>query len=327
MIGNARRWRVLAGGIAAGVAGVVGIAGATASAQPTYPQPSVPIPPTVTQTVTVAPAAAPVASSPTVGQAGLLPGSAAVPGTVALPGTAALPGAAPVAPIAQAVAPAVPAITPATSGTLREFFTAKNVKLEPQVANGFTALNIVLPMPAGWSQVPDPNVPDAFAVIADRNSGDLYTPNAQVVVYKLIGDFDPKEAISHGLVDSQQLPGWRSINASLAEFNGFPSALIEGSYRSTEQMLNTSRRHVLAASGQDRYLVSLTVTAGAGNQGAPTAADATDAIVTGFRVAAPGTAASPAAAAAASPAAPAAPAAPAVLPAPPRTPAVSALAG
>jgi hypothetical protein len=93
-------------------------------------------------------------------------------------------------------------------------------------------------------------------------------------------------------------------------------------------MLNSSRRHVLAASGQDRYLVSLTVTAGAGNQGAPTAADATDAIVTGFRVAAPGTAASPAAAAAASPAAPAAPASvPPVVPAPPRTPAVSALAG
>ncbi|MGA5462543.1 LpqN/LpqT family lipoprotein [Mycobacterium sp. NPDC050041] len=321
MIGNARRWRVLAGGIAAGVAGVVGIAGATASAQPTYPQPSVPIPPTVTQTVTVAPAAAPAAVPPAVGQAGLLPGSAAVPGTVALP------GATPVAPIAQAAAiPTVPAIAPATSGTLREFFAAKNVTLEPQVANGFTALNIVLPMPAGWSQVPDPNVPDAFAVIADRNSGDLYTPNAQVVVYKLIGDFDPKEAVSHGLIDSQQLPGWRSIDASLAEFNGFPSAFIEGSYRSTEQMLNTSRRHVLAASGQDHYLVSLTVTAGAGNQGAPTAAEATDAIVTGFKVAAPGTAPSPAAAAAASPAASAAPPSPAV-PAAPRIPAVPALAG
>ena len=31
----------------------------------------------------------------------------------------------------------------------------------------------------GWSQVPDPNVPDAFAVIADRVGGDgLYTSNA-----------------------------------------------------------------------------------------------------------------------------------------------------
>ena len=51
----ARRWRVLAGGAAAGVAAVVGFAGATASAEPVFPQPPLPIPATVTQTVTVAP--------------------------------------------------------------------------------------------------------------------------------------------------------------------------------------------------------------------------------------------------------------------------------
>ncbi len=49
----ARRWRVLAGGAAAGVAAVVGFAGATASAEPVLPQPPLPVPATVTQTVTV----------------------------------------------------------------------------------------------------------------------------------------------------------------------------------------------------------------------------------------------------------------------------------
>jgi hypothetical protein len=323
MIEIARHWRVLAGGIAAGMAGVVGIAGATASAEPLLPQPSLPSPATVTQTVTVAPAVGPLAatSPAAVGQVGVVPST--LP-TAPLAQTA--PGALPTAPLAQA-APAlpVPTIIPASSGTLKEFFAAKGVKLEAQQARGFTALNIVLPMPAGWTQVPDPNVPDAFAVIADRNSGDLYTPNAQVVVYKLVGDFDPKEAISHGLVDTQQLPAWRPIGASLAEFNGLPSAFIEGSYRSTEQMLNTSRRHVIATSGADKYLVTLTVTAGAGNQGAPTAADATDAIVNGFRVSAPG------APAAVPPAAPAAAAAAAAAPpgraAPPTLPGRPGLSG
>ena len=43
-------------------------------------------------------------------------------------------------------------------------------------------------MPRGWEHVPDPNVPDAFAVIADRVGGNgLYTSNAQIVVYKLLG--------------------------------------------------------------------------------------------------------------------------------------------
>ena len=87
-------------------------------------------------------------------------------------------------------------------------------------------------MPKGWTQVPDPNVPDAFAVIADRVGGDgLYTSNAQVVVYKLVGDFDPKEAISHGFIDSQQLPAWRATDGSLADFGGMPSSVIEGTYR------------------------------------------------------------------------------------------------
>ena len=118
-------------------------------------------------------------------------------------------------------APPPVTITPAASGTLADFFREKGVKAEPQNSRDFKALNIVLPMPKGWSQVPDPNVPDAFAVIADRAGGNgLYSTNAQVVVYKLIGDFDPKEAISHGFIDSQQLPAWRATDGSLADFGG-----------------------------------------------------------------------------------------------------------
>ncbi|MCV7290799.1 LpqN/LpqT family lipoprotein [Mycolicibacterium wolinskyi] len=294
MIESARRWRVLAAGAAVGLAGVVGLAGNTASAEPLFPLPpgpAAPSPATVTQTVTVAPAAAPVAPA----AAGALPGA---------PAPVAVPVAAP------------QTITPASSGTLAEFFKAKGVKMEPQVSHDFKALNIVLPLPAGWTKVPDPNVPDAFAVIADRTSTDLYTPNAQVVVYKLIGTFDPKEAISHGYVDSQQQLGWRTTDMSLADFNGFPSAFIEGSYNSGSQMLNTSRRHVIATSGPDRYLVSLSVNYSAANQGVSASAEAADAIVSGFRVGAPAPAAPPPPAPAAPPAAPGLPGLPQLLGAP-----------
>ncbi len=185
----ARHWRVLAGGIgacAAGVAGVLGVAASTASAQPAIPQPALPAP----ATVTVAPNAAVQPAA----QPGVIPATA---------GPAAVPAA---------VAPTVPAqpvstIVPATSGTLAEFFAAKGVAMEPQSSRDFRALNIVLPMPRGWEHIPDPNVPDAFAVLADRVGGNgLYSSNAQLVVYKLVGPFDPKEAISHGFVDSQKLP-------------------------------------------------------------------------------------------------------------------------
>ncbi|WP_018603036.1 LpqN/LpqT family lipoprotein [Mycobacterium sp. 155] len=298
MIEIARRWRVLAAGLAAGMAGVIGVAGPTASAEPLLPLPPTPGPATVTQPMTVAATPAAVAGP-------LAPGVAA-PGVAAT----AIPAAAPV--------PVAPAIVPATSGTIADYLGSKGVKLEPQVSHNFTALSIVLPMPAGWSTVPDPNVPDAFAVIANRSSTDLYTPNAQVVVYKLIGNFDPVEAISHGYIDSLQQMGWQTTDMAMGDFNGFPSSFIEGSYRADSQTLNTSRRHVIATVGPDRYLVSLSVNSGAASQGVSAAADATDAIVSGFKVSAPtaGVPAPPAPPAAGlpAPARPVAPAAAAGLP-------------
>ena len=218
------------------------------------------------------------------------------------------------------VVPAPATIVPASSVALADFLKGKNVAMEPQQAADFKALNIVLPMPQGWSHIPDPNVPDAFAVIADRVGGDgLYTSNAALVVYKLVGDFDPKEAISHGFIDSQQQPAWRATNGSLADFGGMPSSIIEGTYRQNNMTLNSFRRHVIATSGPDRYLVTLTVTTSA--QVSVAAADATDAILSGYKVIspdAPPPAPLPAAPAGVAPAAtPAAvPAAPAAAPAP-----------
>lgn len=299
MIQIARTLRVLAGGLAAGAIGVTAFAGATASAEPARPAPppAPAVPATAPQNVTAAPGQVPnnrlLASPP-----------------AANPFVPSNPAAAP-----AAVAP--PALTPAVSGTLRDYLQSKGVKLEAQKPQGFKALDVTLPVPARWTQVPDPNVPDAFAVIADRRGASIYTSNAQVVVYKLVGNFDPKEAITHGFVDSQQLPAWQTTNAAMADSAGFPSSVIEGTYRDGDMMLNTSRRHVIATSGADKYLVSMSVTTD--RAVAVADAPATDAIINGFRVTAPATAPpAPAQGPSASPAglpAPTAPAAPVGIPA------------
>ena len=268
------------------MAGVLGLAGNTAAADPLYPLPPQPAP----AIVNVAPGASQASQS--AGQLAVAPSLGAQ--SMAAPG------------LVPAAAAAPETLVPAPSVTLTDFFKAKGVKLEPQVAHGFKALNLVLPVPRGWSQVPDPNVPDAFAVLADRVGGDgIYTSNAALVVYKLVGGtFDPKEAITHGFIDSQLLPAWRSTNLSLADLGGMPSAMIEGSYRDSNMSLNTSRRHTIATSGQDKYLVSLAVTTTVGE--AVATANATDAITNGFKITAPGAPA------------PAAPGVPALAQAPPR---------
>jgi hypothetical protein len=295
---TARSWRVTVAGLAVGVCGalgIMGLAGPVASADPVLPPRPNPVP---------MPAPAPQAVA-------LTPGALGNP--MPAPAPQAVPAVAPGAPQAapQAAPPPPPGPVPATEGTLREFLGSKGVKMEPQKAPGFSALDLVLPMPAGWTQVPDPNVPDAFVVTANRRSNSFYTSNAQLVVYRLVGDFDPREAITHGYLDSQHQPAWRTTNASLADYYGSPSSIIEGTYRQDQMTVNTSRRHVIVTSGPDKYLVSLAVTTDASQ--AVAEAPATDGIVNGFRAGPPGSAA-----AAAAPQAAPAPAAPPAVVAPPQ---------
>jgi hypothetical protein len=307
MMQIARSWRVTVAGLAVGVVGVLGLACPAASADPVLPPRPNPAP-------VPAPALMPQAVAGMPGAVGNpIPGTAVAAPAVPAP---AAPAPAPAA-AAPAVPPPVPMLVPAQSGTLRDYFASKSVAMEPQKAQNFKALDFSLSMPPGWTQVPDPNVPDAFVVTANRHSSSFYTSNTQLVVYRLVGDFDPKEAITHGFIDSAQLPTWRSTNATLADFNGSPSSIIEGTYRENDMTLNTSRRHVIVTSGPDKYLVSLAVTTDAAT--AVAEAPATDAIINGFRVGPPGSIPPPA-----PPQGPAAPA-PAAVP-PPAAPPATALA-
>ncbi|WP_172827192.1 LpqN/LpqT family lipoprotein, partial [Mycobacterium asiaticum] len=200
----ARTWRTVAGGMAAGVVGLVLVAGGTASAEPMIPQPSIPGPvpmqpatppgqnstvfpgsansnrfaPAPAQAPALAPLQAPAQVQPPAAVAAPVPAAgpatapapaaalpAAGPATALAP-AAALPAAGPGTAPAPAAAPTPPAAIPAVTGTLREYLESKGVKLEAQRPLNFKALDITLPMPARWTQVPDPNVPDAFVVIA-----------------------------------------------------------------------------------------------------------------------------------------------------------------
>ena len=237
MIENARRWRILAGGVAAGMAGVLGLAGATAVGRPRLPQPPLPAPATVTQTVTAMPgAAAPVRSPRASGRRARRYRAAAVRDRprdcVARRGAAGDD-------------------LPATSGTLHDFFKEKSVTLEPQDAPRLQGAQHRAADAARLD--PGARPQRSRRVRGHRRPGrrrrPLHLQRRSSSSTSWSADFDPKEAISHGFIDSQQLPAWRATDASLADFGGMPSSLIEGTYRENNMTLNTSRRHVIATCG------------------------------------------------------------------------------
>ncbi len=164
-----------------------------------------------------------------------------------------------------------------------QYLESSGVTGEAVAPDKLTDLTVTIPTPPGWKPVDKPNIPPTTEMIA---RGDGF-PNAMLVVFKLSGDFDAAELAKHGNDDARLAENFKQLEASSADFHGFPSSMIEGSYNLGDQRLHTFNRMVIAtgsAPGHQRYLVQLSVTSLADNA----VADAVDveAILHGFTVAA-----------------------------------------
>lgn len=156
---------------------------------------------------------------------------------------------------------------------------------EEQVApDSLPDLTVSMPMPPGWSKHTRPNIPPATEVIT---KGDGLYPNAMLNVFKLNGDFDPREVVKHGNADVLMSRNFKQLDASDADFHGFPSSMLQGSFDLTGKRLHTFNRIVIATgsppAGQ-HYLVEFTVTSLA--EQAVEQSDDIESLIKGFTVAA-----------------------------------------
>jgi hypothetical protein len=146
-----------------------------------------------------------------------------------------------------------------------------------------TDLTVSIPTPPGWAKVEKPNIPPTTTIIG---KGDGF-PTATLMVFKLNGEIDAAEIVRHGNADATLSENFKLLDQSGADFHGFPSSMIEGSYDLKGQRFHTYNRIVVAtgsAPAHQRYLVQLSVTSLA-QQAAPDAADI-QAVIHGFTVAA-----------------------------------------
>jgi hypothetical protein len=155
---------------------------------------------------------------------------------------------------------------------------------DPAFPDKLTDLKVTYPTPPGWQPYFNTNFEPGTRVIA---KGETY-PIAMLVVMKLKGPFDPREAIKHGNVSAEMSQGFKKLNESMDDFKGFPSSMIEGSYDLNGTRMHSYNRIVIATGAppaNQRYLVQFTVT-GYANKAAEEAPDI-ETIIRGFDITVP----------------------------------------
>jgi hypothetical protein len=177
------------------------------------------------------------------------------------------------------------ATTTTTTGKpvpLSQYLQEMGVTGQPVAPSALTDLTVSIPTPPGWTRADNPNIKPETVMISKGGK----FPTARLVVFKLTGDFDPAQVIKHGNDDAQLFENFRQLDASGADYNGFPSSQIQGSYDLDGTRLHSWNRIVIptgAPPANQRYLVQLTITSLA-DQAVAQSSDI-EAIIKGFVVA------------------------------------------
>lgn len=184
--------------------------------------------------------------------------------------------------------------TPADQGPVPIWKHLQNVGVtgKPVSPTRLPDLTVTIPTPEGWAPYANPNFAPGTRVISE---GQGY-PMAMLMVFELHGDFDAAKALEHGSADAQLSEDFKELNASMEDWHGMPSSMVEGSYTLNQRRMQSYNRIVIAtgspqppeapdqpAPPPQRYLVQLTVSTYA-EKAAEQAPDI-EAIISGFNVA------------------------------------------
>lgn len=164
---------------------------------------------------------------------------------------------------------------------LSKYLEGEGVLGDPVLPSDLTDMVVSIPTPPGWKPRAVDSKTSPKAVMISK--GDSY-PAAMLVVFKLRGEFNPTEAIKHANTD---LPdSFHQLDASTADYNGFPSSMVQGTYELKGARMRSWNRVVMPtgpAPDNQRYLVQLIITSLA--EQAVSESNDVEAIIRGFVVA------------------------------------------
>ena len=141
-----------------------------------------------------------------------------------------------------------------------DYLNKLGVQSKQVVPDQLTDLKVSLPRPPGWTGYKNLNYSPGTVTIAKN---DTY-PLAMLMVFQLSGDFDVKDALKHSDTDALLSENFKKLYSSSEDFQGYPSAMIEGSYDLHNRRMQSYNRIVIAQPSPPRpgihYLIQLTVT-------------------------------------------------------------------
>lgn len=164
-----------------------------------------------------------------------------------------------------------------------QYLESTGVGVQQVAPDTLTDLTVSMPTPPGWSPHTSPRINPMTRVIAKNDN----YPTAMLMLFKLNGDFDPAEVVKHANADAVLAQNFKQLDASDADFHGFPSSMIQGSFDLDGRRLHSYNRVVIATGSppdHQRYLVQQAVTSLADQ--AVAQADDIETIIKGFIVAA-----------------------------------------
>ncbi|MDT5347386.1 MAG: hypothetical protein QOH91_673 [Mycobacterium sp.] len=164
-----------------------------------------------------------------------------------------------------------------------QYLESIGVTGQPVAPEDLKDLTVSIPTPPGWSRANNPKIAPQTVMLSKGGN----FPTARLVVFRLRGDFDPAQVIKHGNDDAQLFENFKQLNASNADYNGFPSSMIEFSHDVDSTRQHSWNRIVIPTGSppdKQRYLVQLTITSLASET--VTYSSDIEAIIRGFVVAA-----------------------------------------
>ncbi|QLY32559.1 LpqN/LpqT family lipoprotein [Nocardia huaxiensis] len=149
--------------------------------------------------------------------------------------------------------------------TIAEFLAAANVQIAPVEPGAAGAPAVTIELPEEWQAVDRSVFPGAYGVWTLPPAGG-WADNVVLLVGRFSKPADAQELLACAFTDARALPKWREIVADIAEFEGYPSADVVGTYSLETLDLWVHTRYVVVVAGTEEYLVQITVTAKADHE-------------------------------------------------------------